>query len=263
MTRYRPSRALLPLVLLALLVMPDAAANTIKDSEDREWKAYTLADGMTRRVRIEITSMAGPENTFWATNSNSNDPFLYLFHHQTHGDQIWLVWSRERDTNPGQYDIFHRQVFADGALGANTPVVRASTNVDYSDVKPSGALCPLGHHIAFQRETPGAGGIDRQIYYVNNLIHDENLNGDWTLTTPNQFLLTSGRTGSEVSLLIGNSETGSPLMVIFKEWVTQRYLSGLKRRTSFTSIWIRELDGPSDPNPWERIKGGKLPDNPS
>ena len=163
MIRYRPIRTMLPpLLLLALLVAPAAVANTIVDSQGQEWKTYATADGPIMRVQIDIRFEGSLVDRFWGTNADTNnaDPFIYLFNSPVFGEQVWLVWSRERTGAPEQYDIFQRQVGQDGVenLDIYIPVEWVTGTVTYSDRRPCGGLCPLGHHIVFERETPRDGG---------------------------------------------------------------------------------------------------------
>lgn len=253
----RFTRILFPLLLL-VLVAPNAAANTIEDSAERTWRSNSVEVDGSKQVRIDITDAAGPMNSFYATSSpgDSIDPFLYCFQ-----DQVWLVWSRERTTIPGTYDIYQRRLYASGALGPLVQVTKVAGMVDYSDRKPAAAACPLGHHIAFQRETTTEFGTRCVITYMNNIWGDGSIDGTWINAVPEEIELPSGRSGTEVTLLLGNNDDGSPTVAAFKEWVAQYHISGLKSRQANISIWNRELDIPSDPNPWERMIT-KLPDNP-
>lgn len=257
----RFSRVLFPLLLLMLfLSAPDVAANTIEDSVERTWRSNSVELDGSKQVRIDITDAAGPLISFYATSSqgDSIDSFLYCF-----GDQVWMVWSRERNTIPGTYDLFHRQLHASGELGQRHQVTWMVGSDEYSDHKPTAAACPLGHHIAFQRETTTESGIFRVITYVNNILGDGSSDGTWPSATPEERELATGRSGSDVVLLLGNNNDGSPTMMVFKEWVTQYHISGLKNRQAHISIYERIMDtcGPGDPNPWEKIRVN-LPDNP-
>jgi len=259
MNRFHFSILLVPLLLLMLMpAAPDTMANTIEDQVERTWRSISVELNGSKQVRIDITDAAGPVISFYATSSpvNSLDAFLYSF-----DDQIWMVWSRERATLPGTFDIYQRRLYVNGDLGDRLQVTWLIGGDDYSDRRATAAACPMGHHVAFQRETTTESGTHRVITYMNNIFGDGSPDGSWTNAVPESIELPAGRSGSHVTLLIGNNDDGSPTVMVFKEWVIQYHISGLKNRQANISIWHRKVDVPSDPNPWERVRM-RLPDNP-
>lgn len=261
MNRFSFSILLVPLLLLMLMpAAPDIMANSMVDSAARTWRTTSVELNGSKQVRIDITDAAGPVITFYATSSpgNSIDAFLYAFN-----DQVWMVWSRERSTLPGTYDIYQRRLFVNGDLDPRLQVTRITGDDDYSDHRATAAACPMGHHVAFQRETTTESGVHRVITYMNNIWNDGSTSDLWTDATPETRELIAGRSGTDVTLLLGNNNDGSPTVMVFKEWVTQYHISGLKNRQAIISIYERIMDtaGPADPNPWEKIKA-HLPDNP-
>lgn len=266
MTISHTSRLLLPLLLLIFLLAPwQASANSIVDDLDRTWRSTSIEVGGAMQVRIDITDAGGQLPPFWATTTGDNiEAFLFSFSDPILGEEIWMVWSRERISIPGTFDIFQRRLNEDGEpghLGVLVQVTKADGVVEYSDQKPVAAACPLGHHIGFQRETTTQSGTNRVISYLNNVINNGSSDGTWPNAILEQIELPGGHSGSDITLLLGNENDGSPTVAIFKDWVTRYHLSGLKSRKAHISIWKRVVDGPGDPNPWEKIRA-YLPDNP-
>lgn len=244
-------RLAVPLLLLPLMALwvPGAGANAIEDGDGRIWQATYARNGAHFQVRVEVSQGAEPAFTFWATSgaTNSIDPFLF-----TDGSQVWVTWSQERLSIDGTYDIFLRQIYLDGTVDEPASQVTKANDAAISDRTPCGAVCPLGFHVAFKRETSTPARLAKSICYLNNIPGDGSSSGLWIDAEMECIPIIEDHDGTEPTLLLGNGDNGSPTMVVFKDWITVHILGEGSKKKSSCAIWERVLSS-SDPNPWERV----------